>query len=329
MPQGIWAYAEHREGKLKKVSFEALGKGRELADARKGPLSALLFGCGIEGLAPELIRRGADRVLLADQEDLRDYSSEGYSRLLSQLAKDEQPEIILFPATFLGKDLSARSAARLGSGLANDVTELSSNAEGKLIATRPIYAGKAFARVSFSDSYPQMASLRPNVFPVAQPTRDETAGEVVKVQVSISNVRARVKEFVKTVGEKVEITEADIIVSGGRGLKAPEGFKIIEELADALGAAVGASRAVVDAGWKPHSIQVGQTGKVVSPTLYVACGISGAIQHLVGMNSSKYIVAINKDPNAPILKVADFGIVGDLFQVIPLLTEQIKKAKEA
>jgi electron transfer flavoprotein alpha subunit len=329
MPQGVWVYSEQWEGKFKKVTFELLAKGSEFAKAKNASLSALLFGSGVEPLAGELIKRGADRVLVADNELLKDYTAESYCQLVCQLAKDEQPEIILFPATSLGKDLSARVAARLGVGLATDVTELKLDDSGKLAATRPIYAGKAFAKLSFSEDYPQLASVRPNVLPAAEPSREEGSGQVVKQSVDGIQTRAKVKEFIKTLGERVDITEAEVIVAGGRGIKSQENFKLIEELADVLGAAAGASRAIVDAGWVPHAIQVGQTGKVVSPTLYVACGISGAIQHLAGMSSSKYVIAINKDANAPILKVADFGIVGDLLQVIPALIEELKRVKES
>lgn len=330
MPRGIWIYAEHAEGKLRRVSLEILGKGREFADAKGVPLTALVLGRGIDGLAPELIQGGADKVILAEGPELATYSSEGYSEVVSDLIKEGQPEMVLFPATFLGKDLSARAAARLAVGLATDCTELALNQEGRLIATRPIYAGRAYAQVSFT-TQPEMASVRPNAFPPARlnPDRVGEKGEVVKVNPEVGRIRARVKEFVKSGGERIELTEADIIVSGGRGIKGPENYYLVEGLAEVLGAAVGASRAVVDAGWRPHEEQVGQTGKTVSPTLYIACGISGAIQHLAGMGSSKYIVAINKDPEAPIFKVASFGIVGDLFKVVPLLTEELKKIKEA
>ncbi len=329
MPQGVWIYSEQWEGKFKKVTFELLAQGSEFAKAKNVSLYAVLFGSGVEPLAGELIKRGADTVLLADHEGLKDYTSEAYCHLLCQLVKEHQPEILLFPATSLGKDLSARAAARLGVALASDVTGLGIDGAGKLWAVRPIYAGKVFAKLSLSEDFPQMASVRPNVLPVAEPSREESAGQVVKLAVDGVQARAKVKEFIKTSGERVDITEADIIVAGGRGIKSQDNFKLIEELADLLGAAAGASRAIVDAGWVPHAIQVGQTGKVVGPTLYVACGISGAIQHLAGMNSSKYIIAINKDPNAPILKLADFGIVGDLFQVIPALIEELKKVKES
>lgn len=328
MAKGIWTLAEVREGDLKKISFELLGCAQELAKKQNEEVSTVLLGSNVSGLADKLGHYGANKVYLIEDEKLKDYSSEGYTKVIIDLIKKEEPSVFLCGATTQGKDLAPRIAAGLGTGLASDCTQAEINEEGKLLVTRPVYAGKAFIKVICPDSFPQMAAIRPNVMAPISP--DETKKyDLVKVESKLEegDIRAKIKELIKTAGEFVELTEADIIVSGGRGMKGPD-YSVIENLAKVLGAAVGASRAAVDAGWKDHSFQVGQTGKTVSPTLYIACGISGAIQHLAGMSSSKFIVAVNKDPDAPILQVADYGIVGDLFQVVPILTEEFKKLKE-
>jgi electron transfer flavoprotein alpha subunit len=323
---GIWIFTEQRGGELKKVSFELLTVGRTLADKVGEELVALLVGRGVEKLVPELARYGADRVFLADTENLEDFLTEPYTSVICDAVKENDPSVLLFSATTMGRDLSPRVAARLGTGLATDCTELDINDAGLLSIKRPMFAGKLFANVVFRNAKPQIASVRPNIIPAQENPR---AGEVIKLEVGIdpSRVRTKLMEMKKDTGARVDLTEATIIVSGGRGMKGPENFSILEDLATALGseATVGASRSAVDAGWRPQSDQVGQTGKTVTPDLYIACGISGAVQHLAGMSSSKYIVAINRDPDAPIFQKADYGIVGDLFKIVPLITDELKK----
>jgi len=317
---GIVTFAEHRDGRLRRPSLEAVSEARRLASSLQGPVTALLVGPGVEGLAAELAAHGADKVHVFDDPALGAYATEPYARALAQVVTEAKPGAVLVPATAMGKDLAPRAAARLGAGLVSDCVSFAVK-DGRLEARRPMYAGKAYATVRWEGD-PQMATLRPNVFPLEKADASRKA-EVAKGQVDTS-ARAKVTAVHAAAAGKVELTEAQIIVSGGRGLKGPENFHLIQGLADALGAAVGASRAVVDAGWVDHQFQVGQTGKTVSPTLYVACGISGAIQHLAGMSSSKTIVAINKDPDAPIFKVANYGLVGDVFEILPKLTEAAK-----
>jgi electron transfer flavoprotein alpha subunit len=327
MAKPVLAIAEQRNGTFRKATYEVVSEGRRLADQLSGELFVVLLGSGMNGLSAELAHYGVDKVLIGDNEIFKNYSSEGYTKTIVETAKRADPEIILLPASSFGKDLGPRLAAHLDVGLATDCVKLKFE-NGKLHAIRPMYAGKILAEHQLLAS-PQMASLRPNNFPVLQPDTSKTAAvENISVPVSADDLKAFVKEFVSGEGGKIELTEANIIVSGGRGMKGPENYKILEELADVLGAAVGASRSAVDAGWRPHSDQVGQTGKTVSPNLYIACGISGAIQHLAGMSSSKCIVAINKDPEAPIFQRTDYGIVGDLFEVVPKLTEEFKKIIE-
>ena len=327
MSKPVLAIAEQRNGAFRKVTYEIVSEGRRLADQLGTELLVVLLGSGINGLSNELAHYGADKVLVGDNEIFKNYSSEGYTKTIVEAVKNVDPEIILLPASSFGKDLGPRLAAHLDVGLATDCVKLKLE-NGKLHAMRPMYAGKVLAEHQLLAS-PQMASLRPNNFVVSEPDSSKTAAiEPITVPVSAGDLKALVKEFVSGEGAKIELTEADIIVSGGRGMKGPENYKILEELADLLNAAVGASRSAVDADWRPHSDQVGQTGKTVSPNLYIACGISGAIQHLAGMSSSKCIVAINKDPEAPIFQRADYGIVGDLFEVVPKLTEELKKIVE-
>ena len=323
MAQGILVFIEQRQGTIKKASLEALSAGRKLADNFAEPLAALCVGA----MDPQLAELGADKVLLARHELLDAYSPVGFCSTLVQAAAQFQPRIILGAATAMGRDFLPRVAARLRVGLAQDCIEMRI-VEGELECVRPIYAGKAFATVRLT-RLPAMATLRPNVFAVGARSSGRNA-EIVefKPELDAGQIRSRAVEVRASAGQKVELTEANIIVSGGRGVKGPENFPIIQALADVLGGAMGASRAAVDAGWIDHQHQVGQTGKTVSPTLYIACGISGAVQHLAGMSSSKYVVAINKDPEAPIFKLADYGIVGDLFTVVPALTEEVKKIKQ-
>ncbi|MBW1690360.1 MAG: electron transfer flavoprotein subunit alpha/FixB family protein [Deltaproteobacteria bacterium] len=325
MAQGIWIVAEQREGELRKISYELVSEGRRLADQLGQPLTALLLGSNIKEKASDLGKYGADKVIVADDERLATYTTDAYAAVIAELAQAHEPAIILLGASVQGKDLSGRLAAKLGAGVAQDCVEFSID-NGSLVAKRPIYAGKAYATVTYKDSVPQIATARPNVLELNEPDESRSA-EVVDASFSLddSQLKTKVVELQQEAGGKIDLTEAERIVSGGRGMKGPENYNILEELADLIEATVGASRSAVDAGWRPHSDQVGQTGKVVSPNLYIACGISGAIQHLAGMSTSKVIVAINKDPEAPIFQKADYGVVGDLFDVVPALTEQIRK----
>jgi electron transfer flavoprotein alpha subunit len=316
----VLTFAEQRDGKLRRASLEVVSEARRLAGALAASVETVVVGPGAEGLAGELAAHGANRVHVFDDAALAAYATEPWARAVAQVVAQTKPAVVLFPFTAMGKDLAPRVAAKAGAGLASDCVALEVK-DGRLTARRPVYAGKAYATVEWAGEL-QMASLRPNVFSLADPDASRQA-EVVKGTVDTAS-RARVTG-VKAAGEgKIELTEAQIVVSGGRGLKGPENFHLVSDLAEVMGAAVGASRAVVDAGWVEHQLQVGQTGKTVSPSVYVACGISGAIQHLAGMSTSKYIVAINKDPDAPIFKVANYGILGDVFEVLPKLTEAAK-----
>ncbi len=325
MAQGILVFIEEREGKVKKTSLEALSAARKMADTLKEPVMALRVGAGEPSV--NLAHYGADRIISASHELLNTYSTEGYAATIFQVAQKFEPRFVIGTASAMGKDLLPRVAAKLGVGLAQDCIEAHVIDGPQLECVRPIYAGKAYSRVRLLLT-PAMATLRPNVFPLSAPDTARNA-EVISFtpELDPAKIRAKVKETRVSAGQKIELTEANIVVSGGRGVKGPEFFPVLEKLADALNGALGASRAAVDAGWIDHQHQVGQTGKTVSPSLYIACGISGAIQHLAGMSSSKYIVAINKDPEAPIFNVADYGIVGDVFEVVPALTEAIKNLK--
>lgn len=319
----VLAFAEQRDQRFKKSSFEAVRAAREIADKLGAECLALVVGSGVESIAGILGGYGASKVLVVDEPTLARHSNTGFSRVIAEIAAKRDAEIVFLPASQMGKDLSPRVAVRLNAGLASDCVALKVEG-GEIIATRPVYAGKALIDVRVKTPV-KVFTLRPNVFTAGSP-KDTSAGvERVSVALSDADFGSVVKE-VKAATGRPDVTEADIIVSGGRGLKGPENFHLIEALADVLGGGVGASRAVVDAGWRPHDEQVGQTGKTVSPTMYVACGISGAVQHLAGMSSSKYIVAINKDKDAPIFQVADYGIVGDVFDVLPELTTQLKAA---
>ncbi|HPK22726.1 MAG TPA: electron transfer flavoprotein subunit alpha/FixB family protein [Smithella sp.] len=320
MAKGIYVIAEQRDGALRKVSFELVSAARKLADQTSDEVCAILLGSGVESMAAELGKFGADKVFVGDNAALEPYITEAHAQVVAKILKDNDAAIALFGASVQGKDLSARVAAKLAGGLATDCTDVKIDG-GKLVAVRPMYAGKCFGEVAFNTT-PAMASLRPNVFPAVENAK---AGAVTKVDVAVDAQKSKILEVQKDTSGKVDLTEANIIVSGGRGMKGPDEYKILEELADVLKGTVGASRAAVDAGWRPQKDQVGQTGKVVSPNLYIACGISGAIQHLAGMSSSKCIAAINKDAEAPIFAKADFGVVDDLFKVVPELTAVCKK----
>lgn len=324
----VLAFAETREGKLRKVALEAVTAARGLADALGVDVVACLFGPpGVAQEARALGGHGADRVALAEHDRFARYCPEPFTHLLAEEVKARTAAVVVFPASALGKDLAPRVAARLRAGLATEATELRVE-DGAVVAVRPVYAGKAFATVRFVEA-PVLVSVRPNVF---QPAEREKAGEVEPAAGAGAAVpaRTRVIGFEAEEHGTLDVAEAPIVVSGGRGMKGPEHWRLLEDLAQAIGgqAALGASRAVVDAGWRPHTEQVGQTGKVVSPGLYFAIGISGAIQHQAGMRTAKVIVAVNRDPEAPIFKLADYGIVGDLFEVVPRLTEEIRKMKK-
>lgn len=323
--QNILAIVEYREGRLTKTALEVLGQAQALAPTLGGEVHALLMAEGAAGAAPTLGGYGVSKTWLADGPAFAAYVGDLHGRVAARVAQAVDPALVLLSATSLGKDLGPRVAAVLDVGIAVDVTAFSL-VDGALTAVRPVYAGKANQTVKLAAA-PFVVSIRPNVFAVA--TAGDGAAEVEALDTSADQaaVKITVKEVKPREGGKIELTEADVIVAGGRGLKEPENFKLIEELAEVLNAAVGASRAVVDAGWRPHSEQVGQTGKTVSPNLYFACGISGAIQHLAGMSSSKCIVAINKDPEAPIFKSADYGLVGDALEVLPVLTAAIREAR--
>src|SRR5262245_49865142 len=319
----ILVFIEQRDGKVRPVAREALGEAVRLAAALGGPVVGVCAAAADPGLAG-LGEAGATEVLLATHEAFRSYEPAGYVSAVAAAVEKVKPAVVVFAASSMGRDLAPRVAARLGVGLAADCTALAVEG-GRLVATRPVYAGKATQKVTFARE-PALVSLRPKLFaPLSSGNGKAATVTPLPVAYDPAAVRARVREVKATSAGVQDLTEADIIVSGGRGLKGPENFHIVESLARALGGTVGASRAVVDAGWRPHADQVGQTGKTVSPKLYVAVAISGAIQHLAGMSSSRCIVAINKDPDAPIFRVADYGLVGDAFEVVPALTEAVKR----
>jgi electron transfer flavoprotein alpha subunit len=327
MAEGVCVVTEFREGAFRRVSFEIASEGRKLANELGEPLFALALGEGVEESAAALGNYGVEKVYVVDDSELKDYRAETYVPVAAELLENLNPKVLLTAASVDGKDFSARLAARLGAGLATDCTELRIEG-GSLKAKRPMYAGKTCGWLEWSEgAWPQMASCRPNVLDCGAPDTLKKA-EIERVQAKpVEENRTHVVNIEKDAGGKLDLTEAEVIVSGGRGMKGPENFAMLEELATLLGGAVGASRSAVDSGWRSHADQVGQTGKVVTPTLYIACGISGAIQHLAGMSSSKYIVAVNQDPEAPIFSRADYGVVEDLFQFIPALIEEVKRLK--
>jgi electron transfer flavoprotein alpha subunit len=320
MAEGVLAIAEQMDGVFKKAAIEAVSEGKRIAKSMETTLTALVMGSNIEEMAKELAEYGADRIVIADNPILKDFLVDLYTDTAAQVVDAEQPAVIITGATSIGKDLCARLSARLDAALAMDCVAVQIQKDQCRI-TRPMYGGKILADVVL-DGFPKIIGIRPNAMDIKK-----SAAEGILEKFN-PNLETGALKFVEKSMEtgKVELTEADIVISGGRGMGGPD-YKIIEDLASILGGAVGASRSAVDEGWRPHSDQVGQTGKTVSPTLYIACGISGAIQHLAGMSSSKVIVAINKDPEAPIFSKADYGIVGDLFEVIPALTDEIKKIK--
>ncbi len=324
--RGVWVFAEQRSGRIKSVVYELLAKGRELADVLRTELSAVCFGYQIEEI-DRLIAHGADKVYLVDSPDLADNQEDIFTQQLVELVQQHRPEIVLAGATALGRAFIPRVAAAVKTGLSADCVDLDIDKEkGLLLQTKPTFGGNIMAVITCPEARPQMATVRPHVFSKREPD-NRRKGEIIKVDFDRERFTARTKliEFMEEVVETVKIEEADVIVAGGRGLEKAENFEMLQELASVMGAAVGATRAVVDEGWITYPHQVGQTGKTVCPRLYIAVGVSGALQHIVGMQTSDCIVAINDDPHAPIFEVATYGIVGDLFQVVPLLTEKLRK----
>lgn len=318
----VVVFVEYQADKVKKTSLELLTKAKELAGQLGTQVSALLVGAEVKGLADQVGPYGAQQVTVVESPKLAQYNAIAYAKVTTEAIRQMKPKIVLATASTLGKDLFPRVAARLQAGLSSDTTDLKLQ-DGHLVAIRPVYSGKAFVEVEFR-SLIQIAITRPNSFPVGQPVADQRA-EVVSLELDPGELRCALREIKQGSVGRTDLTEAEIIISGGRAMANSENFKILHECADVLGATVGASRAAVDSGYAGHDMQVGQTGKVVNPKLYIACGISGAIQHLAGMRTSKVIVAINKDPEAPIFGKADYGIVGDLFEVVPKLTEALKQ----
>lgn len=328
--KGVWVFAEQREGELQKVSLELLGEGRRIADELGVKLTALLLGNNIEALAKTLAEHGADEVLVADDKNLEHYTTEAYTKVICDLANERKPGILFVGATFIGRDLGPRIAARLSTGLTADCTSLDVDVtNGDLLATRPAFGGNLMATIACPDHRPQMATVRPGVF--AKITSDPSKCNIEKVDVQLadSDIRTKVLETIKSKKDIVDIAEADFIVAGGRGVGSKENFKLLQELATALEGTVAGSRAAVENGWIDGAYQVGQTGKTVKPQIYIACGISGAIQHVAGMQDSDLIIAVNKDDSAPIMKIADYAIVGDITKVVPELIAQIKEVKSA
>lgn len=328
--KGVWVFAEQREGELQKVSLELLGEGRRVADKLGVKLTALLLGNNVSNLAEKLAAHGADEVLVAEDKNLEHYTTDAYTKVICDLATERKPGILFVGATFIGRDLGPRIAARLSTGLTADCTSIDVEVEnGDLLATRPAFGGNLMATIACPDHRPQMATVRPGVFEAVNTDASNCKIEKVNVNLADSDVRTKVIETVKTAKDIIDISEAKIIVAGGRGVGSKENFAMLQELADVLGGVVAGSRAAVEKGWIENAYQVGQTGKTVKPTIYIACGISGAIQHVAGMQDSEVIIAINKDETAPIMNVADYGIVGDVKKVLPELIAQAKAIKEA
>ncbi|MBU2552085.1 MAG: electron transfer flavoprotein subunit alpha [Proteobacteria bacterium] len=324
--RGVWVFAEQRRGRLAGVAFELLGEGRRLADRLGVPLAAILFGYGLDGRAADLFAAGADQVILADHPDLEGFTDDLYGGLLAGLAREYRPEIMLCGATSLGRSFFPKVASALNTGLTADCTGLDIRDEDRLLLqTRPAFGGNIMATILCPAHRPQMATVRPKVMKPG-PVVEGRSGELIQVDLEARGIagRTRLLESVEDLTEKVNLAEADVIVSGGRGLASAKGFELLGQLAERLGGALGASRGAVDAGWISYPHQVGQTGRTVSPKLYLACGISGAVQHLVGMQSSDVIVAINNDPGAPIFDVADYGLVGDVYEIVPALIRRLQ-----
>jgi len=326
MGKEIWVIVEHFEGEIKPISFEMLNAARSLASQTGGRVVAALLCSAMQKAPDQLAEHGADVVKVYRDERFENYSSENYLAVLLPELRNSHPGLVILPTTTHGKELAPALATSLGSGLATDCISLEYDEGSGIKVRRPVYAGKAISTLVFLGNQTHVVTLRPNIFRNTDgPVSVAGITENLRTQEPPSPLLLKVKEIVKDAGTSLDITEARIVVSGGMGMRGPENFKLLEDLAATLGAAVGASRPVVDNKWRKYSNQVGQTGRTVAPDLYIACGISGAVQHLAGMSSSKCIVAINKDANAPIFSVADYGIVGDALEIIPLLTEEFKK----
>ncbi|MEG1004526.1 MAG: electron transfer flavoprotein subunit alpha/FixB family protein [Clostridium sp.] len=325
---GVWVFAEQREGELQKVSLELLGEGRKIADKLGVKLTALLLGSNIKDLADTLGEHGADDVIVCDNKLLEHYTTDGYTKVICDLASERKPGILFIGATFIGRDLGPRVAARLSTGLTADCTQLDVEvANGDLLATRPAFGGNLMATIACPDHRPQMATVRPGVFAKVEEKNADFIVEEVEVNLTSEDIRTKVIEIVKETKEIEDISEANFIIAGGRGLGSKESFDKLYELAEVVGGSVAASRGAIDKGWIERDYQVGQTGKTVRPNIYIACGISGAIQHAAGMQESDMIIAINKDETAPIMKLADYAIVGDVNKVLPELIAQFKEVQ--
>ncbi|HAT4338865.1 TPA: electron transfer flavoprotein subunit alpha/FixB family protein [Clostridium perfringens] len=326
---GVWVFAEQREGQLQKVSLELLGEGRKIADKLGSKLTALLIGSKVQNLVEDLSRHGADEVLVVDAPELEHYTTDGYTKAICELANAKKPNIIFIGATFIGRDLGPRVAARLETGLTADCTSLDVDVEsGDLLATRPAFGGNLMATIVCPDHRPQMATVRPGVFEKLPLGENDATVENVEIKFNSNDIRTKIVEIIKEHKDIVDISEANVLVAGGRGIGSEENFQMLKELAEVMNGSIAASRAAVEKGWVDKDYQVGQTGKTVRPNIYVACGISGAIQHAAGMQDSDMIIAINKDANAPIMKIADYAIVGDVNKVVPEFIAQLKAMKE-
>ena len=326
---GVWVFAEQREGQLQKVSLELLGEGRKIADKLGSKLTALLIGNKVQNLVEDLSRHGADEVLVVDAPELEHYTTDGYTKAICELANAKKPNIIFIGATFIGRDLGPRVAARLETGLTADCTSLDVDVEsGDLLATRPAFGGNLMATIVCPEHRPQMATVRPGVFEKLPLGENDATVENVEIKFNSNDIRTKIVEIIKEHKDIVDISEANVLVAGGRGIGSEENFKMLKELAEVMNGSIAASRAAVEKGWVDKDYQVGQTGKTVRPNIYVACGISGAIQHAAGMQDSDMIIAINKDANAPIMKIADYAIVGDVNKVVPEFIAQLKAMKE-
>jgi electron transfer flavoprotein alpha subunit len=327
--RGIWVYAEQRHGEISSVVFELLNEGKKLASELSVPLSAVLIGSNIKSKAKDLIDRGVDKVYIFDNPILAEFQDDPYTDVLTRLIQKEKPEIVLMGATNIGRSFASRVAARIGTGLTADCTALAIDAQTRnLHQTRPAFGGNIMATILTPQHRPQMATVRHKVFKQAKIIEGHK-GEIIEVETDYSTLLNRTKfvQFIKDTSAKINVSDADIIVSGGRGVGGAEGFKLLKELADLLGGAVGASRAAVDSDWIPYSHQIGQTGTTVDPKVYIACGISGQIQHLIGMNSADTIIAINRDASCPMMQIATYALEGDIFEIIPNIIKEIKSKK--
>lgn len=326
--KGVWVVAEHYKGEIHPVAFQLLGKGRELADKLNGSLTLVILGADFDGQLDKLSQYGQDEIIYVKSSILKDYYSDLYVKILAELITDKKPEIVLIGATPTGRDFAPRVAKRLNAGLTADCTGLDIEEDsGNLRQTRPTFGGNIMATIRTPTSRPQMSTVRPGIFKVPEKVKKDVKIEIIEKKFTKKDSVEKIVKVITKEKESINLEDAEIIVSGGRGVGSKEGFRLIKELADVLGAEVGGSRVTVELDWIDHDRQVGQTGKTVSPRLYIACGISGAIQHIVGMQGAEIIVAINRDPNAAIFKIAHYGIVGDLHKVIPVLIDEIKKVK--